>query len=111
MHRFAAVTILLALAASVSAQKVMVPAQSSNPNLIITPAQQTGTQNLDQARRIPRDEAIKLVKAKKAVFVDVRSKESYAAGHIKGALGIPANELINRLKELPPKRMIITYCA
>lgn len=66
---------------------------------------------LEAARRIKRDEAIKLVKEGKAVWVDVRSKDSYDAGHIKGALSIPENELISRLKEIPPKRMIIAYCA
>ena len=40
MRRFAAVATFLALAIPASAQKVMVPSQSSNPNLIITPAQQ-----------------------------------------------------------------------
>lgn len=113
MRRFAAVAIFVALATTVSAQKVMVPAQSSNPNLIITPAQgdQKQVESLDKARRIPREEAVKLVNEKKAVFVDVRSKESYEAGHIKGALSIPESELIARLKEIPAKRMIITYCA
>jgi 3-mercaptopyruvate sulfurtransferase SseA len=113
MRRFPAVVIFIALAGSLSAQKVMVPAQSSNPNLIITPTQQNQAEveKLDAARRIPRDEAIKLVKEKKAIFVDVRPKESYEAGHIKGAISIPESELIKRLKEIPPKRMIITYCA
>lgn len=113
MRRFAAVAIFAALATTVSAQKIMVPAQSSNPNLIITPAQQDQTQlqNLEKARRIKRAEAVKLVNEKKAIFVDVRSKESYEAGHIKGAISIPESELIPRLKQIPAKRMIITYCA
>lgn len=113
MRNVLAVTALLVLAVSASAQKVMVPSQSSNPNLIITPTQQNQKQleTLDAAKRISRDEAIKLVKEKKAVFVDVRSKESYDAGHIAGALNIPESELMTRIKEIPPKRMIITYCA
>lgn len=112
MHRFTAVAIFIALAGSVSAQKIMVPSQSSNPNLIITPAQNQGdAQKLEDAKRISRDEAEKLVKEKKAIYVDVRSKESYDAGHIKGAINIPESDLIKRLKEIPQKRMIITYCA
>ena len=112
MHRFTALAIFIAFAGSVSAQKIMVPAQSSNPNLIITPAQNTGdAQKLEDAKRISRDEAAKLVKQKKAIFVDVRAKESYDAGHIKGAISIPESDLIKRLKEIPEKRMIITYCA
>lgn len=113
MRKLTVVAGLLLLAVTASAQKVMVPAQSSNPNLIITPTQQNQQQlqNLDNAKRIARDEAIKLVKEKKAVFVDVRSKESYDAGHIKGAINIPESELMKRLREVPAKRMIITYCA
>jgi 3-mercaptopyruvate sulfurtransferase SseA len=66
---------------------------------------------LESARRIPRAQAIKLVKEKKAVFVDVRSKESYVAEHIKGALSIPLSEFPARMGELPKNKMIITYCA
>lgn len=111
MRRFAAVAIFAALATvTASAQKVQVPAQSSNPNLIITPAPKPDL-SLEKARRISRDEATKLVKQKKAVFVDVRSRESYDAGHIKGAISIPESQLTARLRDLPPKMMCITYCA
>ena len=109
MRRVAAVAIFAALATVASAQKVMVPAQSSNGNVRITPVQQEP--NLDKARRIEREEATKLVRQKKALFVDVRSKESYDAGHIKGAISIPESQIIARLREIPPKTMVITYCA
>ena len=113
MRNLIALAIILAIPISVSAQKVMIPSQSSNPNLIITPTNQNSAQqaSIDKAKRIERDEAIKLVKAKKAVFVDVRSKDSYDAGHIKGAISIPESELISHLSQIPPKMMIITYCA
>lgn len=111
MPRVAAVAIFAALLATVAgAQKVMIPSQSSNPNVILTPPNPI-EQNLEKAKRIPRDEAIKLVKEGKGVFVDVRSKEAYDAGHIKGAINIPESQLIANLKELPSKKMIITYCA
>jgi 3-mercaptopyruvate sulfurtransferase SseA len=67
--------------------------------------------SLESARRINRDEAMKLVREKKAVWVDVRNKESYELGHLPGAYHIPENELVGRLKELPAGKMIITYCA
>jgi 3-mercaptopyruvate sulfurtransferase SseA len=66
---------------------------------------------LESARRITREEAIKLIKAKTAVFVDVRSKESYDQAHIAGAISIPLGDVITRARELPPRKLIITYCA
>lgn len=108
MRKIAAIALALMTSAAVAgAQKVMMPTQTSNPAVRIGPPQD----DFSKARRIDRDEAIKLVKEGKAVFVDVRPKESYDWGHIKGALSIPEAELMNRLKEVPPGRMIITYCA
>jgi len=66
---------------------------------------------LESAKRIERDEAIKLVHSGKAIWVDVRGKDSYDAGHIKGAISIPLSELLTRVGELPAKKEIITYCA
>jgi len=66
---------------------------------------------LESARRIKRDEAIKLVKQKKAIFVDVRGKDQYDQEHIQGAISIPLGEIVTRVREIPPGKMIITYCA
>ena len=65
----------------------------------------------DAAKRISMDDAFKLYNEGKAVFVDVRSKEQYDLGHIKGALSIPGSQLITRLREVNPGKLIITYCA
>ncbi|HEX7190770.1 MAG TPA: rhodanese-like domain-containing protein [Thermoanaerobaculia bacterium] len=64
-----------------------------------------------EAPRITKEEARKLVDAGKAVFVDVRSENSYSIAHIKGALSIPGSQLAMRIIEVPPKKKIITYCA
>ncbi len=113
MRNLAAVAIASMLFGSVASAQMKVPqAPQSGSPVVIQPALQTQTEpSLESARRIPRAEAIKLVKEKKAIFVDVRPKESYDAGHIKGAISIPLSELIARLRELPPKKFIITYCA
>jgi hypothetical protein len=66
---------------------------------------------LSKARRINRSEAIKLVKEKKAVWVDVRSKDAYDQSHIPGAINIPQTELNEHLTSLPPHKFLITYCA
>jgi 3-mercaptopyruvate sulfurtransferase SseA len=81
-----------------------------NKNVVITPGP-SGDDELASARRIERDKAMKLVKEKKAVYVDVRPRDAYEQGHLPGAINIPLGELMNRLKELPPKKLLITYCA
>jgi len=81
-----------------------------NKNVQITPGP-SGDEELASARRIPRDEAMKLVKEKKAVYVDVRPRDSYDQGHLPGAISIPLSELPNRFKDLPTKKFLITYCA
>lgn len=43
------------------------------------------------------------------VVIDVRSEEEYAAGHIPGALHIPADEVATRLNEIPKDRPVVPY--
>ena len=52
-----------------------------------------------------------MVKGNKAVWVDVRTDDQYAQGHIPGAINIPLTELPKRWKDLPLKKFLITYCA
>lgn len=80
-----------------------------NPNIQITPG--AVEDPLSAARRINRDEAIKWVKEKKAIFIDTRSKEAYDLGHIPGSIDIPEPEIVSKIKELPPDKFMITYCA
>lgn len=51
------------------------------------------------------------LRSKGAVVVDVRTKQEYASGHVKGSLNIPLDALQKRMKELPANRPIITCCA
>ena len=48
-----------------------------------------------------------------AVIVDVRSPESYADGHIAGAINIPLGNFESDLANVPLKKdqWIITYCT
>jgi 3-mercaptopyruvate sulfurtransferase SseA len=52
-----------------------------------------------------------LLEKKQAVVVDVRARDAYAAGHIEGALSIPASEMEARLKELPRDKAVVAYCT
>lgn len=117
-HVAAAVVILATATASAQYKTPQAPTQppmiqSSNPAVQITPAAPLPTPDLalDSARRIERDQAIKMVKRKKAVWVDVRPVDQYAQGHIPGAISIPLTELPKRWKDLPPDKFLITYCA
>ena len=46
-----------------------------------------------------------------AFIVDVRGEAAYKEGHIKGAVLIPATEILEHTNELPRNKLIITYCA
>ncbi len=49
---------------------------------------------------------------KGAVILDVRSKNEYAGGHIKGSINIPVDQLSHNLEKLKDKnKPIITCCA
>jgi hypothetical protein len=72
---------------------------------------QAETQYPDGIPRINVDEAVRELKAGTAIIVDVRTKEQWAAGHVKGAQFIPENELAGRTAELPHDKKIIAYCS
>ena len=76
--------------------------------IIVTGAKQSDPNSFP---RISVEDALKLYKENKAVFVDVRSTQSYTNQHIRGALSIPRSEIIRRYSEVPVKKTVITYCA
>jgi Rhodanese-related sulfurtransferase len=58
---------------------------------------------------VSRDQVKELLKGK-AVLLDVRPGREFEAGHLRGAINIPIDELPDRLGELDRDRQIITYC-
>lgn len=44
------------------------------------------------------------------VILDTRPTHEYAAGHIAGALSVPADELKQRLAALPKNKQYVAYC-
>lgn len=74
-------------------------------------AGRAGNAQGDGVTRITPADAFAAVQRGRAIIVDVRGEDSYKAGHIKGALLIPINEIGSRTKELPRGKMIITYCS
>lgn len=63
--------------------------------------------------RVSLEAALAAYSAGAAVFVDVRSLQSYETSHIPGALYIPLSEFETNIAgpDLPKDQWIITYCT
>ena len=61
--------------------------------------------------RISLAEASKMLDEGDAVVVDVRQPDEYKAGHVKGALFIPVDDVLNRVDELPKDKNLLFICA
>ena len=61
--------------------------------------------------RIGLDEAKMKIDAGTVLLVDVRSEQTYAEQHIKGAINIPELDTAARLSEFPRDKEIILYCS
>lgn len=58
---------------------------------------------------VSRDDVASLVRGN-ALLLDVRPRAEFEAGHLRGAINVPVEELSARVDELPQDRQIITYC-
>ena len=56
------------------------------------------------------DTLLQRVRTREVVVIDVRPREEYRAGHLRGALNIPVEQLRKRLAKLPRKKDIVAYC-
>lgn len=68
----------------------------------------------EAAGRIGIDEFRTLHAAKQVLVVDVRDPQSFASGHIPGAINIPVGDeaqTAHAAKLKAEKRPIVTYCA
>ncbi|MBV6698976.1 metalloregulator ArsR/SmtB family transcription factor [Kitasatospora aureofaciens] len=64
----------------------------------------------DDATEVTSEELCARVADGDIVVLDVRPVEEYLAGHIPGALSIPADELADRIGELPEGVEVVVYC-
>jgi rhodanese-related sulfurtransferase len=55
-------------------------------------------------------DVLRRLRERRAVLIDVRPEEEFAAGHIAGARSIPIARLAKGARELPRDREIIVYC-
>jgi rhodanese-related sulfurtransferase len=63
-----------------------------------------------QLSTIGRDELAARLRAGDVVVLDVRPRPEFAAGHIAGAVSVPVDELVRRLRSLPKERDVVAYC-
>jgi hypothetical protein len=63
------------------------------------------------ADRITAQEAKQLLDAGQAAVIDVRDPQSYAAGHIPGALQIPLDYVQGEIPWFPRDKKLIFYCT
>ena len=87
------------------------PIATSNPS--ITRPQLSIPLTEADVSRIEVHEAKAAIDSGQAIFVDVRSAESYAKGHAAGALSIPLENFENNIGKLSLEKnqWIITYCT
>ena len=82
------------------------------PQTPSTPAQSPQPKNpADDARRITAEELHKLWEKKDVLIIDTRGEPDYKAGHIPGAVSVPANVVAEKVDELPRTKMIVAYCT
>lgn len=56
------------------------------------------------------DELERMIENEDILLLDVRPSAEYAFGHITGAISVPMNEFIERLKSMSVDKEIIAYC-
>jgi len=71
------------------------------------PRQETG----EPYYRVTLDEVMELYEADDTVVVDVRRPDEYEAGHVKGAMHIPVDDVLARIEELPTDKRLLFICA
>ena len=75
------------------------------------PPASPGVEAPQEVQRVTLEESKAAFDSNAALFLDVRTADSYAASHIPGALSIPLEELETRVTELDPDQWIISYCT
>ncbi|MDH4120286.1 MAG: metalloregulator ArsR/SmtB family transcription factor [Deltaproteobacteria bacterium] len=59
---------------------------------------------------VEKEELLDKVRSGEVILLDVREEDEYQAGHLPGAVSIPASRLTRELDRLPPGRQVVAYC-
>jgi 3-mercaptopyruvate sulfurtransferase SseA len=113
MHKRLLVGVIPLVALMIAACAAPSPAA---PTVIVEPTFQPASRLPQTEMEVPRvtvEEAWAAFESGAAVIVDVRIAESFAAGHIQGALSIPLADINTNPAgvNLDRSKWIITYCT
>lgn len=64
----------------------------------------------DSLEAISAEELFERISMGHALALDVRPRQEYEEGHISGAVSIPKEELMDKMKLLPEDKEIVAYC-
>lgn len=74
-----------------------------------------GVASAQAMRNVPRisiDEVKALMARQQVLLIDVRDPQSFADGHIPGAINVPFDHIPNHVDAWKKdKRLLVTYCA
>jgi hypothetical protein len=87
------------------------PAAGSSAAVPTVQAGAAGDVPFASVPRAPVEDTFQRLNQGEVLVVDVRSKTSYDAGHIAGAISVPEEELDARLDELPRDAELVLYCT
>ncbi|MFB9277631.1 ArsR/SmtB family transcription factor [Cohnella cellulosilytica] len=66
--------------------------------------------NLDSIQTLTMDQVMEKLSTESILLLDLRPKEEFEIGHIRGAISVPMEELELFIRELPQDAEIIAYC-
>jgi hypothetical protein len=93
-------------------EKIALPTNTAHPlKAAASPTAGIETLTSENVSRTSPQDAKAAFDQKKAIFLDVRTVESYTRSHIPGAISIPEAQILERIQELDPNRWIIAYCS
>jgi len=79
---------------------------------VIATAALASAQAVRNVPRISIDEVKALMAKKQVLLIDVRDPQSFADGHMPGAINVPFDRLPDHVEAWKKdKRLLVTYCA
>lgn len=80
--------------------------------VLVATASWAAAQAMRNVPRISIDEVKALMAKKQVVLIDVRDPQSFAEGHMPGAINVPFDHIPKHVEAWKKdKRLLVTYCA